>query len=106
VLIVGDRSVGKTSYVQRYVQNTFTENYKGTVGVDFAVKVLKLSDTTVTLQLWDIAGEKYEKQCRKINIKLVCFVYFLTTLCDLLFNFFLEYYFLISHIQIRLTSLY
>lgn len=72
--------------MQRYVQNTFTKNYKVTVGVDFAVKVLKLSDTTVTLQLWDIAGEEYEKQCTKINIKLVCFVYFLTTLHALLIS--------------------
>lgn len=30
---------------------------------------------------------------KKINIKLVCFVYFFLILCSLLFNFFLEYYF-------------
>jgi Ras-related protein Rab-7L1 len=58
VLIVGNPSVGKTSFVQRYVYNTFNTHYKGTVGVDFALKVLRWSDTTtVKLQLWDIAGE-------------------------------------------------
>ncbi|XP_069684392.1 ras-related protein Rab-7L1-like [Periplaneta americana] len=59
VLIVGDTTVGKTSFVQRYVQNTFRKDYKGTVGVDFALKVVKWSDsTTVKLQMWDIAGQE------------------------------------------------
>ncbi|PNF22209.1 Ras-related protein Rab-7L1, partial [Cryptotermes secundus] len=59
VLIVGDPSVGKTSFVQRYVYNTFNRHYKGTVGVDFALKVLHWADSmTVKLQLWDIAGQE------------------------------------------------
>uniref|UniRef100_A0A1B6CQM7 Ras-related protein Rab n=1 Tax=Clastoptera arizonana TaxID=38151 RepID=A0A1B6CQM7_9HEMI len=59
IIIIGDPTVGKTSYVQRYVQNTFRKDYKGTVGVDFALKILKWSDTqTVKLQLWDIAGQE------------------------------------------------
>ena len=58
VIIIGDPTVGKTSFVQRYVQDTFRRDYKGTVGVDFALKILKWSETeTIKLQLWDIAGE-------------------------------------------------
>jgi small GTP-binding protein len=59
VIIIGDPTVGKTSFVQRYVQNSYERDYKGTVGVDFALKVVKWSETqTVKLQLWDIAGKK------------------------------------------------
>jgi GTPase SAR1 and related small G proteins len=59
VIIIGDPTVGKTSFVQRYVQNSYKRDYKGTVGVDFALKVVKWSETrTVKLQLWDIAGKK------------------------------------------------
>ncbi|XP_069489268.1 ras-related protein Rab-7L1 isoform X2 [Ambystoma mexicanum] len=59
VLIVGDVTVGKTSLVQRYANNTFSKNYKSTVGVDFALKVLQWSASeTVRLQLWDIAGQE------------------------------------------------
>ncbi|RZF40960.1 hypothetical protein LSTR_LSTR013215 [Laodelphax striatellus] len=59
VIVIGDPTVGKTSYVQRYVQNSYSKEYKGTVGVDFALKILKWSDTqTVKLQLWDIAGQE------------------------------------------------
>jgi Ras-related protein Rab-7L1 len=59
VIIIGDPTVGKTSFVQRYVQNLYRKDYKGTVGVDFALKVVKWSETqTVKLQLWDIAGKR------------------------------------------------
>lgn len=59
VIIIGDPTVGKTSFVQRYVQNAFKRDYKGTVGVDFALKILKWSETqTIKLQLWDIAGQE------------------------------------------------
>ncbi|HKZ48138.1 MAG TPA: hypothetical protein VJ397_05025 [Thermoplasmata archaeon] len=33
--VVGDRAVGKTSLVRRYVNNTFSEFYEGTLGSDF-----------------------------------------------------------------------
>uniref|UniRef100_W5N062 Ras-related protein Rab n=2 Tax=Lepisosteus oculatus TaxID=7918 RepID=W5N062_LEPOC len=59
ILVIGDGQVGKTSLVQRYVNDRFSKHYKSTVGVDFAVKVLQWSDTeTVRLQLWDIAGQE------------------------------------------------
>lgn len=59
VIIIGDPTVGKTSFVQRYVQDTFKRDYKGTVGVDFALKILKWNENqTVKLQLWDIAGQE------------------------------------------------
>ena len=57
VLLIGDPGVGKTSFVQRYTNNMFRTDYKGTVGVDFALKILTLDkDTVIKLQLWDIAG--------------------------------------------------
>ncbi|XP_015919072.1 ras-related protein Rab-7L1 [Parasteatoda tepidariorum] len=59
IIIVGDATVGKTSFVQRYVNDIFRKDYKGTVGVDFAMKVLWKSDKEVIkLQLWDIAGQE------------------------------------------------
>ncbi|TRY70869.1 hypothetical protein TCAL_10310 [Tigriopus californicus] len=59
VLLIGDPGVGKTSFVQRYTNNIFRTDYKGTVGVDFALKVLRVNrDMTVKLQLWDVAGQE------------------------------------------------
>lgn len=58
VIIVGEPGVGKTSLIQRYTKNLFRENYKTTIGVDFALKTFNRNGMTIKLQLWDIAGQE------------------------------------------------
>ncbi|KAI8084917.1 P-loop containing nucleoside triphosphate hydrolase protein [Halteromyces radiatus] len=59
ILVVGDLGTGKTSIIRRYVHNIFSTNYKSTIGVDFALKVIQWSpEIIVRLQLWDIAGQE------------------------------------------------
>lgn len=59
ILFVGDAGTGKTSIIRRHVHGLFSENYKATIGVDFAVKTVSLDANTVAkLQLWDIAGQE------------------------------------------------
>lgn len=56
ILVIGDLGVGKTSIIKRYVHQTYSTDYRATIGVDFALKVLNWDSETVRLQLWDIAG--------------------------------------------------
>lgn len=59
IVVVGDMTVGKTSIIHRYVHGYFSENYKSTIGVDFALKIVNWDrETDVKLQLWDIAGQE------------------------------------------------
>jgi small GTP-binding protein len=72
VIVVGELGVGKTSLIERYVSNSFTENYKATIGVNFASKVIQISDNkVVNLNLWDIGGQerfKYLSHVLRYNL--------------------------------------
>ena len=58
ILLLGDASVGKTSFTKRYCYNIFLANEKLTVGVDFHVKTIILHEKRIKLQIWDIGGEE------------------------------------------------
>lgn len=58
VCVVGDFAVGKTSVVERYVNNQFSERYLTTVGVKVDTKEIDLPhrDIRQKLIIWDVAG--------------------------------------------------
>ena len=58
LIILGDCSVGKTSLLQRYVNNNFTERYKATIGADFLNKHIIYNNKKASLQIWDTAGNE------------------------------------------------
>lgn len=58
ILLLGDASVGKTSFTKRYCYNIFNPSERLTIGVDFHVKTIELNDRRIKLQLWDVGGEE------------------------------------------------
>lgn len=83
ILLLGDSSVGKTCFLLRYIEDTFTENHISTIGVDYKTKFVNIIDDDnlskdqkeenglekqngintgakekmVKLQIWDTAGQ-------------------------------------------------
>ena len=58
ILLLGDASVGKTSFTKRYCYNIFNPSERLTIGVDFHVKTIELNNDRIKLQLWDVGGEE------------------------------------------------
>ena len=67
-IIIGDPEVGKSSIIQRYINNEFNRNYSSTIGVEFHVPSIELNKKTYKIQIWDTGGKK-ENQ---IQAKIVC----------------------------------
>ena len=58
IVLLGEGAVGKTSLVHRYVQDTFSSDYKVTIGSNFLLKKVELDQNVrVLLQIWDLSGQ-------------------------------------------------
>lgn len=62
ILLLGDASVGKTSFTKQYCYNVFNPSERLTIGVDFHVKTIEMEyegeKKLIKLQIWDIGGEE------------------------------------------------
>jgi hypothetical protein len=63
VLVLGESAVGKTSLLERYVNNKFSMQTKSTIGADFLSKQIVVDGRNVTLQIWDTAGQERFQVC-------------------------------------------
>ncbi|CAO3642484.1 unnamed protein product [Mucor hiemalis] len=58
LLLIGDSGVGKSCLLLRFANDTYTESYISTIGVDFKIRTIELEGKTVKLQIWDTAGQE------------------------------------------------
>ena len=58
VVLIGDSGVGKSNLLFRFTKNDFLMDSKSTIGVEFAMRTLKIQDKTIKAQIWDTAGQE------------------------------------------------
>ena len=59
LVVIGDSGVGKSSLIHFFQKGFFTDNFKPTIGADFANKEIEIdAEHTVVLQIWDTAGQE------------------------------------------------
>ena len=59
LVVIGDSGVGKSSLIHLFQKGHFSENFKPTIGADFANREIVLDDNRVcVLQIWDTAGQE------------------------------------------------
>ena len=59
LLLIGTTGVGKSSLLLRFTDDTYTDTYITTIGVDFKIRTMSMDDgKTVKLQIWDTAGQE------------------------------------------------
>lgn len=59
IIFIGDSTVGKTSIIHRYLNNSFTKQMDSTIGASFSCARKEKNDGSgVKLHIWDTAGQE------------------------------------------------
>lgn len=56
VVLVGDTGVGKSSIVNRYVNDNFRPDEVATVGASYVSKIIQKDSNAIKFNIWDTAG--------------------------------------------------
>ena len=71
VVLIGESGVGKTSIINRYISNTFSQVLTATPGASFTTKTVFLTDynQSIKFEIWDTAGQEKYRALAKVFYK-------------------------------------
>jgi small GTP-binding protein len=82
VVVAGDCEVGKTAILKQLLKKEFISEYKPTKGYEFNIVLIKVNDTVIKFQIWDMCGaENYRISLLQLyrNANLGILVYSITS---------------------------
>jgi len=59
IVVIGNSGTGKTSFVNKWTKNTFSDTYKATIVSEFGYKIFEFKGKIYRIQLWDLAGNYF-----------------------------------------------
>ena len=69
IIVIGTSGTGKTSLVNKWTKNLFSEAYKATIVSEFGFKIFEKDGKLYRIQLWDLAGQDKNAMVTKIFAK-------------------------------------
>ena len=69
IIVIGNSGTGKTSFVNRWTKNIFSDTYKATIVSEFGFKIFEADGKLYRIQLWDLAGQDKNAMVTKIFAK-------------------------------------
>ena len=69
IMTLGISSVGKTSFIFRFTENTFQNLFISTIGIDYKVKIIEIENIKYKLIFYDTAGQEKFKSVAPNLIK-------------------------------------
>ena len=58
VVLLGEAGVGKTSIIQRFIENKYNPFSTSTLGVSSTIKNYEINQKVISYELWDTAGQE------------------------------------------------
>ena len=65
LILLGETGVGKTSILQRFVNDEFVDKSPSSIGIDYNFKKMKYNNKTYQIQIFDTAGQERFKSLIK-----------------------------------------
>jgi small GTP-binding protein len=69
IIVIGNSGTGKTSFVNKWTKNIFSDTYKATIVSEFGFKIFEHQNKLYRIQLWDLAGQDQNAVVTKIFSK-------------------------------------
>ena len=69
IIVIGTSGTGKTSFVNKWTKNIFSDTYKATIVSEFGFKIFEDGGKLYRIQLWDLAGQDKNAMVTKIFAK-------------------------------------
>ena len=69
IIVIGTSGTGKTSFVNKWTKNIFSDTYKATIVSEFGFRIFEDNGKLYRIQLWDLEVQDKNAMVTKIFAK-------------------------------------